>query len=182
VRWRRPRPLAWASVVALVAVVVLAGCGGRAPSGGGGGGSEGGTLTLWTHNAGNPQQLGVVKQIVSDYNASQTKNQVKIQAFPQATYNDAVTAAATARKLPCVLDVDAPIVPNWAWAGYLAKLDLPQDLVGKQLPSTLGKWKDRSLTASGADQSVYVLPLAAHGVAAGAIVLIARWRAAALVH
>jgi hypothetical protein len=39
-----------------------------------------------------------------------------------------------------------------------------------------------AMTASGADQSVYVLPLAAHGVAAGAIVLIARWRAAALVH
>ena len=126
----------------LVAALVLAGCGGRAPSGGAGGGSEGGELTLWTHNAGNPQELGVVKQIVSDYNASQTKNKVKIQAFPQATYNDAVTAAATAKKLPCILDVDAPIVPNWAWAGYLAKLDLPQDLVNKQLPSTLGKSKD----------------------------------------
>jgi hypothetical protein len=109
VRWHRPRPLAWTSVVVLVALLVLAGCGGKAPSGGGGGGSEGGELTLWTHNAGNPQELGVVKQIVNDYNASQTKNQVKIQAFPQATYNDAVTAAATARKLPCILDVDAEL-------------------------------------------------------------------------
>jgi multiple sugar transport system substrate-binding protein len=66
-----------------------------------------------------------------------------VQAFPQAAYNDAVTAAATAKKLPCILDIDAPIVPNWAWAGYLAKLDLPQDLVAKQLPSTLGKWNDQ---------------------------------------
>jgi multiple sugar transport system substrate-binding protein len=143
VRWRRPRPLAWASVVALVAVVVLAGCGGRAPSGGGGGGGEGGELTLWTHNAGNKEELAIVKQVVNDYNASQTKNQVKVQAFPQAAYNDAVTAAATSKKLPCILDIDAPIVPNWAWAGYLAKLDLPQELVDKQLPSTLGKWKDQ---------------------------------------
>jgi maltose-binding protein MalE len=127
----------------LAAVVVLAGCGGRAPSGGGGGGSEGGELTLWTHNAGNKEELAVVNQIVSDYNASQTQNQVKVQAFPQAAYNDAVTAAATAKKLPCILDVDAPIVPNWAWAGYLTKLDLPQELVAKQLPSTLGKWKDQ---------------------------------------
>jgi multiple sugar transport system substrate-binding protein len=141
-RWRRPRPLAWASVMVLAAVLVLAGCGGRAPSGGGGGG-EGGELTLWTHNAGNKEELAVVNQIVSDFNASQTTHQVKVQAFPQAAYNDAVTAAATARKLPCILDVDAPIVPNWAWAGYLAKLDLPQDLVAKQLPSTLGKWKDQ---------------------------------------
>jgi multiple sugar transport system substrate-binding protein len=143
VRWRRPRPLAWASVVALVAVLVLAGCGGRAPSGGGGGTGEGGELTLWTHNAGNKEELAIVNQIVKDYNASQTTNQVKVQAFPQAAYNDAVTAAATSKKLPCILDMDAPIVPNWAWAGYLAKLDLPQELVDKQLPSTLGKWKDQ---------------------------------------
>jgi multiple sugar transport system substrate-binding protein len=138
VRRRRPRPLAWASVVALVAVVVLAGCGGRLPKEG-----ADGELTLWTHNAGNPEELGVVNQIVSDYNASQTQNRVKVQAFPQATYNDAVTAAAMAKKLPCILDVDAPIVPNWAWAGYLTKLDLPQELVDKQLPSTLGRYKDQ---------------------------------------
>jgi multiple sugar transport system substrate-binding protein len=143
VNWHRPRPLAWASVLALVAVLVLAGCGGKAPSGGSsGGGGEGGELTLWTHNAGNKEELAVVNQIVSDYNASQTKNQVKVQAFPQAAYNDAVVAAATSKKLPCILDIDAPIVPNWAWAGYLAKLDLPADLVDKQLPSTLGKYKD----------------------------------------
>jgi multiple sugar transport system substrate-binding protein len=98
---------------------------------------------MWTHNAGNKEELAIVNQIVKDYNASQTKNQVKVQAFPQAAYNDAVTAAATAKKLPCILDIDAPIVPNWAWAGYLAKLDLPQDLVAKQLPSTLGKWNDQ---------------------------------------
>ena len=98
---------------------------------------------LWTHNAGNKEELAIVNQIVSDYNASQTKNKVKVQAFPQAAYNDAVTAAATSKKLPCILDMDAPIVPNWAWAGYLAKLDLPQDLVDKQLPSTLGRWNDQ---------------------------------------
>ena len=62
-RWHRPRPLAWTSVVALVAVLVLAGCGGKAPSGGGGS-SEGGELTLWTHNAGNKEELAIVNQIV----------------------------------------------------------------------------------------------------------------------
>jgi multiple sugar transport system substrate-binding protein len=143
VRWHRPRPLASASVVALAAVLVLAGCGGKAPSSGGGGTSSGGDLTLWTHNAGNKEELAIVNQIVSDYNATNPKAKVKLQAFPQAAYNDAVTAAATAKKLPCILDIDAPIVPNWAWAGYLVPLDLPQDMVAKQLPSTLGKWKDK---------------------------------------
>jgi len=124
-------------------VLVLAGCGGKAPSSGGGGTSSGGELTLWTHNAGNKVELAIVNQIVSDYNATNPKAKVKVQAFPQAAYNDAVTAAATAKKLPCILDIDAPIVPNWAWAGYLVPLDLPQDLVAKQLPSTLGKWNDK---------------------------------------
>ena len=82
-------------------------------------------------------------QIVKDFNASQAKYKVVVQAFPQASYNDAVVAAATAKKLPCILDTDAPIVPNWAYAGYLAELNLPAELTGKQLPSTLGKYKDK---------------------------------------
>jgi multiple sugar transport system substrate-binding protein len=127
-----------------VAGLVLAGCGKASDtSSGGGSDSSGGTITLWTHNAGNPLELGVVNQIVKDYNASQTKYQVVVQAFPQASYNDAVVAAATAKKLPCILDTDAPTVPNWAYAGYLAPLDLPADVVNAQLPSTLGNYKGK---------------------------------------
>jgi multiple sugar transport system substrate-binding protein len=125
------------------ASIVLAGCGKASNDSSGGGDSGGGTITLWTHNAGNPGELGVVNQIVKDYNASQTKYKVTVQAFPQASYNDAVVAAATAKKLPCILDTDAPTVPNWAYAGYLAPLDLPADVVSAQLPSTLGKYKDK---------------------------------------
>lgn len=140
---RRRPPLA--ALVTLTALAtVLAGCGTVDNSKSGGGGtSGGGDITLWTHNAGNPQELSVVNQIVSDYNASQTKFKVVVQAFPQASYNDAVVAAATAKKLPCLLDIDAPNVPNWAYAGYLAPLDLPQDMVGKNLPSTLGNYKGK---------------------------------------
>ena len=137
------RPLALTGVAVLAVGVALAGCG-KADTGSGGttGGSGGGELTLWTHNAGNKEELAVVNQIVADYNA-QGKTKIKVQAFPQASYNDAVVAAATAKKLPCILDTDAPTVPSWAFAGYLAELNLPQDLVGKQLPSTLGKYKDK---------------------------------------
>ena len=135
------RPVAIAGVAVLAASVLLVGCG-KAETGGGGNAATG-ELTLWTHNAGNKEELAVVNQIVSDYNASQTKNKVNVQAFPQASYNDAVVAAATAKKLPCILDTDAPVVPSWAFAGYLAELNLPQDVVAKQLPSTLGKYNDK---------------------------------------
>ena len=75
---------------------------------------------MWTHNAGNKAELAAITQIVDDYNASQTKYKVEIQAFPQDSYNQSVVSAAAAKKLPCILDIDGPNVPNWAWAGYLA--------------------------------------------------------------
>ena len=124
------------------AALALSACG-TASSAGGAGAGSGGELTLWTHNAGNPEELGIVKQIVADYNAGQSTYKVTVQAFPQQSYNDAVVAAATAKKLPCILDTDAPTVPNWAYAGYLAPLDLPQDLVAKQLKSTLGQYQGK---------------------------------------
>ena len=104
--------------------------------------SDGGsnTLTLWTHNAGNAPELAAINAIVADYNSSQKNYQVKVQAFPQDSYNQSVTAAAAAKKLPCILDVDAPNVPNWAWAKYLTPLTGLDATLSKFLPSTVGKW------------------------------------------
>lgn len=102
------------------------------------------TLTMWTHNAGNKAELAAVQQIVSDYNASQTKYKVDVQAFPQDSYNQSVVAAAAAKKLPCILDIDGPNVPNWAWAGYLAPLQGMDDTLSKFLPSVLGKWNGKT--------------------------------------
>lgn len=96
-------------------------------------------VTLWTHNAGNPPELKADQQEVAAFNASQTKVTVKLQAFPQQSYNTSVVAAAAAGKLPCIVDIDAPNVPNWAWAKYLTPLKLSTDL-SKSLPSTVGKW------------------------------------------
>jgi multiple sugar transport system substrate-binding protein len=104
----------------------------------------GGELTMWTHNAGNKAELASITSIVDDYNASQTKYKVKIQAFPQDSYNQSVVAAAAAKKLPCVLDIDGPNVPNWAWAGYLAPLEGMDDTLSKYLPSTVGKYNDKT--------------------------------------
>ena len=95
------------------------------------------------HNAGNKAELGAITAIVNDYNASQSKYKVKIQAFPQDSYNQSVVAAA-ASKLPCILDIDGPNVPNWAWAGYLAPLEGLDDTLSKYLPSVLGKYNDKT--------------------------------------
>jgi multiple sugar transport system substrate-binding protein len=134
-RWTR------SMLAAGLAAGVLAGA---AACGSDSGGGTDGSLTLWTHNAGNPEELAVVEQIAADWNAAHPNKKITVQSFPQAAYNDAVVAAATAKKLPCILDTDAPTVPNWAYAGYLEPLDLPADLLAKQLPSTVGTYKGKT--------------------------------------
>jgi multiple sugar transport system substrate-binding protein len=81
-------------------------------------------VSMWSHSAGNPTEIAVVKQIISDFNASQGKYEVVLEAFPQASYNDSVAAASVAGSLPCILDLDAPTVPNFAWSGYIQPLPI----------------------------------------------------------
>src|SRR3954469_5810103 len=128
------------SIAAVALTATLAGCGkGSASSS-----TEGsGEIALWTHNAGNPEELAAVQKIVDSYNGSQDKVKIKVQAFPQDSYNDSVVSAAAAGKLPCIVDIDGPNVPNWAWAGYLKPLKLSADL-SKNLPSTLGIWNGKT--------------------------------------
>jgi multiple sugar transport system substrate-binding protein len=121
-----------------LACLALAACGEAVNTSGG----TDGRVTLWTHNAGNPAELAVIQRAVDDYNASQKEWEVTVQGFPQESYNSAVVGAATAKKLPCILDVDAPTVPNWAYAGYLAPLELPPDVVEANLDSTKGYYED----------------------------------------
>lgn len=134
---RRKRHAATATL-AMGAVLALSAC--SSGSSGSGATTENGvtTLTLWTHNGGNAPELAVNKKVISDFNESQDEYEVALQSFPQDAYKNSVTAAASAGKMPCILDMDAPDVPNWAWAGYLEPLDLPQELVDEHLPSTLG--------------------------------------------
>jgi multiple sugar transport system substrate-binding protein len=126
----------------LSAALLLSGCGRASDSG-----DSGGEITMWTHSAGNPGELAVYQQIIADFNASQSKYKIVQQNFPQGSYNEAITAAATARKLPCLLDMDGPVMPNWAWAGYLQPLGLPDDLLGSLLPTTVGRYKDTVYSA-----------------------------------
>ena len=72
------------------------------------------TLGLWTHSAGNPNELGVIEQWVAAFNAQSDQYEVVIESFPQESYNDSVAAASVANSLPCIIDLDGPTVPNFA--------------------------------------------------------------------
>ena len=97
-------------------------------------------LSLWYHGAGNDTEKRLLTNIIDDFNASQGDYRVVVEEFPQESYNDSVSAAALAGSLPDIIDVDGPIMPNWAWSGYLAPLNLPQSKLARILPGAIGSW------------------------------------------
>ena len=96
---------------------------------------------MWYHGAGNEVERDVLMGIIQDYNASQDKYVVEVQDFPQISYNESVVAAALAGDLPDIIDVDGPVMPNWAWGGYMAPLELSDGALDEFLPSTIGMWE-----------------------------------------
>lgn len=97
-------------------------------------------LSLWYHGAGNQVERSILVGIIDDFNASQSDWKVTLEEFPQGAYNEAIVAAAVAGSLPDIIDVDGPVMPNWAWAGYLQPLQLSSDALDGFLPGPIGEW------------------------------------------
>lgn len=100
-------------------------------------------LGLWTHSAGNEAEMGVIQQMVADFNAGQETYQVNIEAFPQASYNDSVAAASVAGSLPCIIDLDQPTVPNFAWSGYVQELPVTEEMLADITTGGVGVFQDK---------------------------------------
>lgn len=97
-------------------------------------------LSMWYHGAGNETESEIINQIISDFNESQSDYSVSIESFPQDSYNDSVVAAALAGNLPDILDVDGPVMPNWAWSGYMQPLPIDEDRLNDFLNGPKGYW------------------------------------------
>jgi multiple sugar transport system substrate-binding protein len=100
-------------------------------------------LSMWYHGAGNEVEKKILTSIIDDFNKSQGDYSIKLEQFPQAAYNDSVTAAAASGKLPDIIDVDGPVMPGWAWAGYMAPLTVDPAAYAKFLPGPIGKYNGK---------------------------------------
>jgi len=98
-------------------------------------------LSLWYHGAGsaNAEEATMLK-VIEEFNAAQSDWVIAIESFPPIAYNDAVDAAALAGNLPAILDVDGPVMPGWAWAGYMQPLGVDESFVDGWLPGPVGRW------------------------------------------
>lgn len=97
-------------------------------------------LSLWYHGAGNDVERSILIGIIEDFNASQMEYVVTLEEFPQESYNSSIVAAALAGDLPDIIDVDGPVMPGWAWAGYMAPLNLSEGALDDFLPGAIGSW------------------------------------------
>ncbi|MBD3689139.1 extracellular solute-binding protein [Nanchangia anserum] len=146
---RRTRVLAAAAAAAMVA---LAGCSSQQGMSGG----DPHTLELWTHVGGNEPELSVIRAAAEEYMANSDVT-INITEFPQRSYNEAIVGAASSGDLPCLFDLDGPIMPNWAWSGYLAPLDLPADTTDTLLESARGEWNGTLYSVGAFDTSLTIL-------------------------
>lgn len=126
-------------------------------------------LSLWYHGAGSANaEEALVNQLVEEFNASQDEWRVEIETFPQLAYNDAVGAAALAGELPDILDVDGPVMPNWAWAGYMQPLGIDERKLANYLPGVIGRWNGKVYSVGLWDAAVAMTTrrstLEAHGI------------------
>lgn len=135
----------------------LAACSSQAGSGSDSGSAGKGGVTLWTHNGGNKDELAVVQGAVDDFNKANPDTPVTLKSFPQQSYNDAIASAAVSGDLPDILDLDGPIMPNWAWAGYLAPLKISSELEDKVIDSAKGYWNDTLYSVGPYDTSLCFL-------------------------
>ena len=126
------------------------------------------TLSMWYHGAGNEVERNILTSIVDDFNASQDDWVVEIEQFPQASYNESVVAAALAGNLPDIIDVDGPVMPGWAWAGYMAPLELSEGALDGFLDGAIGTWEGQVYSVGLWDAAVAMVTrqsyLDAHGI------------------
>jgi len=102
-------------------------------------------LKLWRHETSNIAEIQASKDAIERFNRSQERWRVVAEMIPEGSYTQTVTAAALADELPCILDLDQPLVPNFAWSGYLRPLEglLSPAALDGLIASAKGRYKGR---------------------------------------
>ena len=81
------------------------------------------TINLFHQQTGNMAERHYIVQAAKDYHKKYKHNSVKINFIPEGSYAQSVTSAATANKLPCIIKIDQPLVPRFAWSKNFRPLD-----------------------------------------------------------
>jgi multiple sugar transport system substrate-binding protein len=96
-------------------------------------------INVWTHEATNTPAFAALKAGAEAFNRAQDMHKVNIVPSIYRYYDERVQSAAATGTLPCVLDIDGPFVPVFAWRGYLQSIDkfVAKSLLADLLPTIL---------------------------------------------
>lgn len=94
------------------------------------------TIEVW-HHTGQPGEQRTIEEQVARFNAAQDQVNVTLTLIPEGGYNSQVQAAALARQLPDLLELDGPFLYRYVWQGHLLPLEelLPEAVQADLLPS-----------------------------------------------
>lgn len=126
-------------------------------------------IKIWRHET-DDREMKASAAAVERFNRKQSNWRIVTETLPQGSYQQAVVAAAMTNKLPCVLDLDQPTVPNFAWAGHIQPLEGPLRPAGANalIPGGRSSYKGRLYAVGQFDVALALFArksvLARHGV------------------
>jgi multiple sugar transport system substrate-binding protein len=109
-------------------------------------------IKLWRHDTGD-LEMAAGKAAVARFNRSQANWKVVVEAIPEGSYTEAITAASMVGQLPCIIAIDQPTVPNFAWAGHMLPLEtlLPADAMARLLEGGRGTYQGHTYSVGALD-------------------------------
>ncbi len=126
-------------------------------------------IRIWRHET-DDGEMKASASAVERFNRKQSQYRIVTETLPQGSYQQAVIAAAMTKKLPCVLDLDQPTVPNFAWAGHIQPLEGPLQPAGADalIPGGRSTYKGKLYAVGQFDVALTLFArrsvLARHGV------------------
>jgi multiple sugar transport system substrate-binding protein len=96
-------------------------------------------INVWTHEAANTPAFAALKAGADAFNRTQQSHRIHIVPSIYRYYDERVQSAAATGSLPCVLDIDGPFLPVFAWRGYLQSIDkfVSKSLLDDLLPTII---------------------------------------------
>ena len=98
-------------------------------------------IDLWTPQAGSPKvEVANMQAMLDAFTKQNPQYTFNYKTYPFDSYATSVQGAAAANQLPCMLAVDAPNAPSWAWSGWLTPLQVPTTTTDPLIPGAKGVW------------------------------------------
>jgi multiple sugar transport system substrate-binding protein len=101
-------------------------------------------IELWRHRTANTAEIEYSREAALRFNQSQDRWHVEMDLIPEGSYTETIAASALASDLPCVMYIDQPVVPNFAWSGFLQPLNglLDQAVLNGLIETAKGTYKE----------------------------------------